>query len=107
LKSNGFHFHLDFTLILYLYRDPNLVFQMTQPKCKNCCHTGHIAAKCWAKGGSQEGQYPEWHKGNRGTYSSDKDKAVMGTPIVWSYGYASQLDIWFADSAAAVHVSPK
>jgi len=88
-------------------RDPNLVFQTTWPKCDNCGCTGHIAAKCWAKGGSQEGQYPEWHKGNRGTYSSDKDKAVMGTPIVWSYGYASQLDIWFADSAAAVHVSPK
>jgi len=25
---------------------------------------------------------------------------------VWSYGYASRPDIWFADSAATVHVSP-
>src|SRR5882724_4923991 len=48
-------------------RDPNFAFQTTWPKCENCCHTGHVAAKCWAKGGSQEGQYPEQHKGNRDT----------------------------------------
>ena len=27
-------------------------------------------------------------------------------PIVWSHGYTSKPDIWFADSAAMVHVSP-
>ena len=64
-------------------------------------------AKCWAKGSGQEGQYPEWHKGNRVAHTSDKNKAVIGTPIVWSYGYASQPDVWFSDSAATVHVSPK
>jgi len=80
---------------------------MTCPKCENCCCTGHIAAKCWAKGSGQEGQYPEQHKGNRDTHTSDKDKAAMGTPIVWSYGYASQPYVWFADSAETKHVSPK
>jgi len=26
---------------------------------------GHIKARCWAKGGGLEGQYPEWFKGKR------------------------------------------
>ena len=30
----------------------------------------------------------------------------METPIVWTYGSNGKLDIWFADSAATVHVSP-
>ena len=33
-------------------------------------------------------------------------KPVTGMPIVWSHGYASQLDIWFVESAATVHISP-
>src|SRR5882724_8879108 len=32
-------------------------------------------------------------------------KAVTETLIVWAYGPASQPEVWFADSAATVHVS--
>jgi len=33
-------------------------------------------------------------------------KPVTNMPIVWSHRYASQPDVWFADSAATVHISP-
>jgi len=39
-------------------KDSNMVFQTgTQPKCENCNKLGHVKAKCWARGGGQEGQY--------------------------------------------------
>jgi len=67
----------------------NLVFQSrTKLRCQNCSQTSHTMAKCWAKGGGQEGQYPEWHEGKRDSHTSD-----MGIPIVWSFGYASQPNI--------------
>src|SRR5882724_5755960 len=33
-------------------------------------------------------------------------KPVTDMPIVWTYGHTSQPEVWFADSAATVHVSP-
>jgi len=88
-------------------KDANVVFQTsTCPKCENCNRTGHVKAKCWDKGGSQEGQYPEWYEGKRDPRTSHMIKGVTDTPIVWTYGHDSRPDIWFADSAATVHVSP-
>src|SRR5882724_1915568 len=88
-------------------KDANLVFQTeTQLKCKNCRRMGHTEPKCWAKGGGQEGQYPDWYEGKKDAHTSDTVKPVTDMPIVWSHRSASQLDIWFADSAATVHVSP-
>jgi len=88
-------------------KDTNHVFQIrTKPKCKNCSCMGHTATKCWAKGGAQEGQYPDWYKGKKDSCTSVMVKPVTDTPIVWSHGYASQPDIWFADCAATVHISP-
>jgi len=85
-------------------KDSNNVFQTgTKLKCKNCSRTGHTITKCWAKGVSQEGQYPEWWEGRRDTH---RVKAVTDTHIVWTYGYISQPDVWFANSAMMVHVSP-
>jgi len=49
-------------------KDSNVIFQASSSshvKCDNCNQTGHIKAKCWAKGGGQEGQYPEWFKGSK------------------------------------------
>ena len=46
----------------------NVVFQASNRaafKCDNCNKTGHTKARCWAKGGGQEGQYPEWFKGRK------------------------------------------
>jgi len=43
-------------------KDVNMVFQASSKmyqKCENCNRTGHAKAKCWAKGGGLEGQYPE------------------------------------------------
>ena len=43
----------------------NVVFQASNRaalKCDNCGKTGHTKARCWGKGGGQEGQYPEWFK---------------------------------------------
>src|SRR5882724_10683827 len=88
-------------------KDANLVFQTeTQPKCKNCRRMGHTETKCWAKGGGQEGQYPDWYEGKKDARTSDMVKPVTDMPIVWSHGSTSQQDIWFADSAATVHISP-
>ena len=45
-------------------KDSNMVFQTSSRlKCENCNWPGHIKAKCWSKGGGQEGQFP-W-KNNR------------------------------------------
>jgi len=46
----------------------NFIFQASGKlslKCNNCNRTGHTKARCWAKGGGQEGQYPKWFKGRR------------------------------------------
>jgi len=88
-------------------KDRNLVFQTrSEPKCENCGRTKHTKANCWAKGGGQEGQYPDWYEGKKDSHTSDTVKTATDTPIVWSYGYASRPDVWFTDSAATVHVSP-
>src|SRR5882724_6822585 len=82
-------------------KDQNIVFQTgsSRPKCENCSKPGHIKAKCWAKGGGQEGQYPK-------RYNPQTVNAVTDTPIVWTYGSKNRPDVWFADSAATIHVSP-
>jgi len=59
--------------------------------------------KCWDKGGSQEGQYPEWFKGRRDTHAV---KSVTNTHIVWTYGHIGQPDIWFADLGVMLNLSP-
>src|SRR6266481_1756031 len=33
-------------------------------------------------------------------------ETIMGTPIVWTYRFTGRPDVWVADSAATVHVSP-
>src|SRR5882724_8332461 len=49
-------------------KNPNVVFQANAcPKCENCNRPGHIKAKCWSKGGGQEGQYPEGFRGRNST----------------------------------------
>jgi hypothetical protein len=75
-------------------------------KCENCNRTGHTKIKCWAKGGGQEGQYPEWFKGKKDLRTSNTVKTVTDTHIVWAYGSKGHSDVWYADSAATVHVSP-
>jgi len=66
--------------------DPNIVFHTsTNPKCKNCSWIGHIKVKWWAKGGGEEGQYPEWHEGKRDLHTSYIIKAITDTPIIWTY----------------------
>ena len=90
-------------------KDVDVVFQTssrTSIKCENCHWTGHTKSRCWAKGGGQEGQYPECFEGKRDTCTSNTVKAVTETPIVWTYSSISQPDIWVAGSAATVHVSP-
>jgi len=80
-------------------KSPDVVFQTgTRPKCENCHRTGHVKAKCWAKGGGQEGQYPK-------RYNSQTVNSITDTPIVWTYGSKNRPDVWFADSAATIHVS--
>jgi len=42
-------------------KDGNIFFQTSSKlhmKCDNCSRMGHLKAKCWVKGGGQEGQYP-------------------------------------------------
>ncbi len=67
---------------------------------------GHTKNRCWAKEGGQEGQYPKWFKGKKDQCTSNFMKTVMETPIIWTYGSKGKPDVWFADSAATVHVSP-
>jgi len=84
-------------------KDSNMVFQTSsRPKCENCNRPGHIKAKCWSKGGGQEGQFP-WKNNGR---TSNTVNSVTDTPIVWAYGSSDRSDTWFADSAATIHVSP-
>ena len=89
-------------------KESNVVFQ-TKGKallqCETCNKTGHIKVKCWAKGGGQEGQYPDWFKGRKGS-NHNTVKTITDTPIVWTYGSNKNLEEWIADSAATVHVSP-
>ena len=73
-------------------KDPNIVFQTgskSHLKCDNCGRTGHFKAKCWAKGGGQEGQYPKWFKGRKDSHTSNTVKAVSENPIVWTCGSIS------------------
>ena len=87
----------------------NVVFQTgTRPsiKCNNCDKAGHTKTRCWAKDSGQEGQYPEWYKGKKDPKTSNTVKAVSDTQIGWAYGTRSIMDVWYADSAATVHVSP-
>jgi len=89
-------------------KDSNVIFQASsksQVKCDNCNWTGHIKAKCWAKGGRQEGQYPEWFKGRKDSHTSNTIRTVADTPMVWAYGSVSEPDVWIADLAATIHVS--
>src|SRR5882724_2340 len=95
--------------ITSINKDSNVVFQASGKstmKCENCNHAGHTKAKCWVKGGGLEGQYPEWWRGKQGRHTSNTIKTFTDTPIVWTYGYTGQTDIWFADLAATIHVSP-
>ena len=90
-------------------KESNTVFQAsskTSSKCENCNRLGHTKVQCWGKGGGREGQYPEWWRGKKDSRTSNSVNAVTETPIVWAYGSSGQPDIWFADSAATVHVSP-
>jgi len=84
-------------------KDPNVIFRTSSKlKCKNCKRTGHMKAKCWEKGGGQEGQYPN---SKRDSWNPNTVKSVSEMPIVWTYGSSSKLDVWFVDSAATIHVS--
>jgi len=90
-------------------KNNNVVFQTgTRPsiKCDNCERTGHTKTRCWAKGGGQEGQYPEWYKGKKDPKTSNTVKAVSDTQIIWAYRSRTITDVWYADSATTVHVSP-
>src|SRR5882724_5420203 len=87
--------------------DANVVFQTgfkTSLKCENCNQTGHTKAICWAKDGGQEGQYPDWFKGKEKVNMNTGVNKVADTHIVWAYGSETQTDVWYADSAATVHV---
>ena len=70
-------------------KDSNVIFKTASKslfKCENCNHTGHMKARCWAKGGGLEGQYPEWFKGKKDPCTSNSVKAITETPIVWTLG---------------------
>jgi len=72
-------------------KDGNVVFQTgskSSIKCDNCNQSGHMKVRCWANGGGQEGQYPEWFKGKKDQCTSNMIKVVTETPIVWTYGSA-------------------
>jgi len=72
-------------------KNSNIVFQTNaHPKCENCNWTGHIKAKCWSKGGGQEGQYPKGFRGRNHTQASNAINSVRDTPIVWAYGSANR-----------------
>ena len=89
--------------------DSNTVFQTGRRptlKCENCNKNGHTKVKCWAKGGGQEGQYPEWFKGKKDTQTSNTIKVVTDTHIVWTLSSNGSPDVWYTDLAATVHVSP-
>jgi len=84
-------------------KDSNVVFQTGMwPKCENCGRLGHIKAKCWDKRGGQEGQYPR----RSNNQSSHTINSTTDSPIVWTYGSKGRPDVWFANSATTIHVSP-
>ena len=71
-------------------KDSNVVFQTSgksATKCENCNRANHSKARCWAKGGGCEGQYPEWWRGKRDQHTFNIMKTVTDTPIVWTYRY--------------------
>src|SRR5882724_8927236 len=75
-------------------KDTNIVIQMSNKshlKCNNCRRPSHFKAKCWAKGGGQEDQYPEWFKGKRDSHTANTIKPVSKNPIVWTYVSISKL----------------
>ena len=89
-------------------KESNIVFQTSRRtllQCENCNKTGHTKTKCWAKGGGQEGQYPNWFKGRKGP-NHNTVKTITNIPIVWMYSSNKNLEAWIADSTATVHVSP-
>ncbi len=44
-------------------------------QCENCHKKGHTKAKCWAKGGGQEGQFEaDWWKGKRAKQENSKQE---------------------------------
>ena len=64
-----------------------------------------IAAGQVTKGSRQEGQYPEWFKGRKDSYTSNTIKMATKTPIVWAYSSVSKPDMWISDLSVTVHVS--
>ena|SRR5882724_9564171 len=74
-------------------------------KCDNCSQTGHTKAKCWAKGGGKDSQYPKWFKGRKDSHTSNTINTATKTPIVWAYSSVSESDVCIEDSAEMVHVS--
>src|SRR5882724_1247836 len=85
-------------------KDPNVVFQTsTWLRCEKCNQPGNVKANFWSKGGSQEGQYP-WKNNSQ---TSNTVNSVTDTPIVWACRPMSWPDVWFANSTATIHVSPK
>jgi hypothetical protein len=88
--------------------DPNAVVQAyRQPsiKCDNCWKSGHTKASCWTKGGGQEGQYPEWYEGKKDDVRTNNPVSkVTDTHIVWAHGVEMKAGVWYADTAATVHV---
>ena len=78
-------------------KDLNVVFQTSRKtllQFENCNKTGHTKTKCWAKGGRQEGQYPDWFKGKKDAKSHNTVKTITETPIVWMYGSNKSLEMW-------------
>src|SRR5882724_4817030 len=82
-------------------KDSNVVIQTSsRPKCENCNWLGHVKAKCWSKGGGQEGQFPCKNNGQ----TSNTVNSFTDTPTVWAYGSSGGCNAWFADSAATIPV---
>jgi LTR polyprotein gag-polypeptide-like protein len=69
-------------------------------QCENCNKKGHIKAKCWAKGGGQEGQFErDWRKGNCSDKDSSQDASTSNAEIeAWSTIKIlddSQIEAWY------------
>ncbi|GAW04135.1 Retrovirus-related Pol polyprotein from transposon TNT 1-94 Includes: ame: Full=Protease [Lentinula edodes] len=52
--------------------------------CHNCSKPGHIARKCWAKGGGMEGQWPKQGQANRPKTEANAQAASMDNAEVSS-----------------------
>ncbi|KAF8574352.1 hypothetical protein K439DRAFT_1624383 [Ramaria rubella] len=90
-------------------KESNIGFQMggrMSFRCENCNKSGDTKSRCWAKGGDQEGQYPEWFKGKQDSRSPNIVKTMTDSRIIWACGLKGSPDLWVADSAATVHVIP-